>query len=59
MKRTKDLIMETLFSTEDEKKNFENYNRWMQVDDYYPMPDYDKKSEPINKEEKKEENGSI
>lgn len=29
MIRTKDLIMETLFATEEQKKEFENYNRQM------------------------------
>lgn len=29
MKRTKELYQETIFATEDEKKKFENYNRWM------------------------------
>ena len=31
MKRTKELIIETLFATEEEKRTFENYNRWMEL----------------------------
>lgn len=57
MKRTKELYQESLFATEDEKKKFENYNRWMNYHAQGPEPrvyDFKKELENIRTETKTE-----
>lgn len=57
MKRTKELYQETIFATEDEKKKFENYNRWMNYHAQGPessVYDFDKELNNIRTEVKEE-----